>query len=70
LGPETLAVPELDELALRQVRRLVLLHREHQRLHDLLLLFLLLLLLWRWLPVWDLLLRVRIRVVVVLGVAE
>jgi hypothetical protein len=80
---EALPVAELDELGLldgpseglllRQVRQLVLLHREHRRLHDLLrdlLLFLLLFLRQRWHPVRHLLLRVRIRVVVILGIAE
>jgi hypothetical protein len=71
LRPETLPVAELDELALldgpseglllRQVRWLVLLHRKHRRLHDLLCGLLLFLQGWRHL-VRHLLLRVQIRV--------
>jgi hypothetical protein len=77
LRPEALPVPELGELALldglsglllRQVRRLVLLHRQHRRLPDLLLLPVFLW--WRRHPVRLLLLRVQIRVVVILGITE
>jgi hypothetical protein len=75
-APEALPVAELDELALlygpseglllRPVRQMVLLHRDHRRVHDLVLLFLR----WRRYLVRDLLLRVGYRNIVVLGVAE